>query len=700
MLAAAAVTLAIAAVVGLSLPRTYTSTASVVLDSNRQSLAGIEQVLTSAPPGTTGVIETEAQVVKSRDLAERVVRRLRLDTVPEFNPAIASGGFGPRSTLAAIKRAILPPRPQPVSRDADPLSPVVSAVLENVSVARSGLAYSMNITATSRSPDLAAKIANAFAQEYIAQQAELKRRSTEDATAWLATKVRSLGEDVRRAEDNVSRYQVGANLLTSADNTPLAEQDVSALTSELATARSAQALAEARYSTARQLAASGALLDDPSFSQGSVVMHNLRTQKADASQRLADLSSRYKPTYPKVVQAREALDELDRQIDQETGRILASLAGAARGAQAQTAALQAEVNRATASLGEKNRAAVRLQALNREAASLRTAYEAVAGSEKQTAMQVGFPGSDARVISPATVPGDPSEPNELLFATVSLLLAAAAGLAAGGVAEMNDHAIRSADVLSARFGVNATEMLPLDPKAKTRGPMGPADQVAQMPMSRLAEAFRALAAVTFGAAGGAPRVLLITSALPGEGKTTTSLALARTLALANRTVVVVDCDFRRRGLTNGLGLAPEVGLREVLEGRAKMEACLVQDPASEAWILPISAGSADYVLDTDEFQILKRALSERFERVILDAPPVLAIADARVLASMADGALVLARWNVTTVDTVGQAIEALQSVAANVIGVTLTQVDLSRHARYSIATPGWYLPENRAYYAG
>jgi succinoglycan biosynthesis transport protein ExoP len=707
MMLVGAVVLAAMAGLTMSMPPVYTSSATVVLDTNRQALAGIERLLTSAPTGTTGVVETEAQVVESRGLAERVARRLRLDQDPEFNPALRRAA--PKGFLNAIlaQKRSASEGGQPAT---DPMPAVVAALRSKISVRRSGLTYAIDISASSNKAATAAQLANAFAEEYIAQQVETKAQSIDRANAWLNAKVGALGEEVRRAEEQVSQYQVANNLLTGANDAPLAQQDVANLTEHLTNALARQAAADAQLAAAQRQAANGGISDDMSNEQGSSVMHSLRTQKAVASQKLADLSARYKPSHPEVVQTRKALDEIDEQIAQEASRILANLTGQASAAGQEVATLTAEVNRAKAALAANNRASVKLQELNRNASTLRSTYDTAVGSEKQTSLQAGFPSTDARIVSAAAVPGSPTSPNKMLFAVIGVLFAGMAALGAGVVAEFNDHAIRSTDQLTRRFGVESLDMLPFEPRpgARRRGRAaragrtphaGPADYIIERPLSRLAESFRGLAAVLYAPSGPAPQVLAVTSSLPGEGKTTTSLALARTLASSGRNVVIVDCDLRRRGLTTALGISPEVGLREVLEGQSTLDEALIADAASGACILPIATASRRAAtIDADRMAGLIATLRERFERVILDTAPVLAIADTRVVAAMADSTVLLARWNSTQRSAVEEALEALNGVGADVVGVALTQVDLRRRAQYGMTSPGWYLPENRGYY--
>jgi capsular exopolysaccharide synthesis family protein len=197
------------------------------------------------------------------------------------------------------------------------------------------------------------------------------------------------------------------------------------------------------------------------------------------------------------------------------------------------------------------------------------------------------------------------------------------------------------------------------------------------------------------------QVVMITSSLPGEGKTTTAIGLARTMALSGAKVVLVDCDLRLRGVKVMLKEEPKVGLLEVLNGTATLAEALVLDVASGAMILPLTRShyTSKDAFGTDAMKNLLATLRRHFDTVVLDTAPVLPVADTRVLASSADVVVLLTRWRKTPRKATESALKLLTSVDAYVAGAAMTQVDMRAQARYGYGDPGYYYRSYKKYYA-
>ena len=260
--------------------------------------------------------------------------------------------------------------------------------------------------------------------------------------------------------------------------------------------------------------------------------------------------------------------------------------------------------------------------------------------------------SDARIVSRARTPSEPSSPNTPLLLVGGLVAALMLALAAVGLAEMLDRGLRHAEDVEQRLGKPSLGQAPLLRSVAEKADRGlaPADYVLKRPLSPFAEAFRTMrAAILHSRPGRKVQVVALCSALPDEGTSTTALSLARISALAGGRVVLVDCDLRRRAVARMLRIEPDLGLLEVLEGSATLEAALRLDEGSGAWVLPLARGGATSrdVLGGAEMEAVTARLRETFDLVILDTPPLLATSEARVLAARADAAVLLARWRRT-----------------------------------------------------
>jgi capsular exopolysaccharide synthesis family protein len=336
---------------------------------------------------------------------------------------------------------------------------------------------------------------------------------------------------------------------------------------------------------------------------------------------------------------------------------------------------------------------------------VRTLYESFLGRFKETSAQEGIEHSDARVVSRPKIPTAPSTPNVRLNLLAGLLLAACAGAGAAILRELLDTGVGTAEELEQGLGLPhlagvATLASTLDRKAVDVP--APVDFVVEKPLSSFAEAFRNLrTSLQFSRIGQTVKVVAITSSLPDEGKTTTSICLARTMALAGDRVIVVDCDLRKRALNRLLGDEPEVGLLEVLAGTATLDKAVRIDPASGAAMLPLarSAYTPKDVFGTEAMTRLLDELRARYDMVILDTAPVLPVADTRTLATKADVVALLVRWRKTPRKAAETALKLLQTGETHIAGAVLSQIDLREQARYGYGDPGYYYSAYRKYYA-
>jgi capsular exopolysaccharide synthesis family protein len=418
------------------------------------------------------------------------------------------------------------------------------------------------------------------------------------------------------------------------------------------------------------------------------------------------MQGRYGDRHPDLLKAKRQLADMDAQIQAEIRRIVSNLEAQVTVARERTASMAASAARAKGNLAANNQASVRLNELERNAEAARALYNSFLNRFKETTAQQGFEAPDARVLSQAKIPGWPSSPNKQLNLLIALVLAVGAGLGAAVLAEALDSGLGTAEDVERRMHLTYLGSIPTLESTLKAGPLfkskiPPVDFVVEKPLSSFAEAFRNLrAAVLFSRTGESVKVIAITSSLPGEGKTTTSLALARTMAIAGSSTIILDCDLRRRGISRFLSGEPVNGLIEVLNGTCVLEQALVRDGASGAMILPLarSAYTAKDVFRTPAMRRLLEGLRRRFDVVVLDTAPVLPVADTRILAAMADTVVVLTRWRKTPRKAMESTLRILKSTTANIAGVALTQVDLKMQAKTGYGDPGYYYQSYKKYY--
>ena len=681
----------------LGRPPAYTAAASLQINTRKTQMIAGPAVL-SALDAEAAIVDTEVEVLRSPQLAATVVDDLGLTRDPAFNAALRPGWLA-RLTGRA------PPSPDPaIARQR-----VIEAVGRRLTVRRVGLTYSMAVGFTADDPAKAARIANAFADHYLRAQLTAKFDANAQANAFLGDRLEDLRRQVEAADAAVSAYRIDHGLL-SAQGATLTEQEISVYNQQLAAARAQQAEQDARLRTARAQMAAGSNGDDVAEALTSPVVQNLRSQRAAISTRVADLSVRYGPLHPDMVRARSELADIDGQIQAEIRRVVSNLDAQAQVARQRTASVQSSLETARGALADNNAASVRLRELEGEAEAARAIYRAFLDRYRETGAQTGVEQADARIVSRAAPPTAPSAPNLTISVALAVVLGLGAGIAAVLAANALQQGLSTPQDVERRLGVAPLGALPLAATVAAVGEhdLHPIDLVVQRPTSVFAEAVRALRASLSPIAhavaplsGPGGRIVAITSALPGEGKTTAGLCLGRVAARSGARVLLIDGDPRRRGATRMLGLDPAMGLAEVLHGAAAWRNIVVVDPASGLQVLPLSASglSADDAFAAPPMDALLAELRQVFDLILIDTAPVLVLTDARILAAKADAVLLLARWRRTPAHAVVSAARLLHPSGARLLGVCLTQVDARAQARQGQGYGVYPHDAYRKYYA-
>jgi succinoglycan biosynthesis transport protein ExoP len=680
----------------------YTATASVVLDTRKETVTDIKEVLADMPTDAPA-IETEVEILKSGQLAERVTTALKLDEDPEFNGLRKPTGVA--AVVASIRSLLAGATPQPKAVTATQTQrrheAIVNRVLGGVAIKRTPGTYVIQIAYQSESPAKAATIANKWAELYLTEQLEAKFDATQQATRWLNDQLGQLRVQVERDDAAVQQFKIANNLLSVA-GTNLTEQEISSYSQTLAASRAELAADEARLNTARQQLARGSTGEDLGEAMSSSVIGQLRNQRAAVSGQLADLQGRYGERHPEMLKTKRQLSDIDIQIQEEIKRIVSNLEAKVEVSRQRAAAVGGSLGGARGALANNSRAMVRLNELQRNADASRTLYESYLNRYKETSTQGGIETSDARFVSRAKIPSAQSSPDLRNNLSRGLILALAAGVGALILAEMFDAGLATAEDVERRLDKSYFGAIPLLSSVGGRPNEDPTDYVVSKPLSSFAEAFRSLqAAILYARLGEPVKIIAVTSALPGEGKTTTAVCLARSAALQGHKVLIVDCDLRRRKVSRLIPDDPKVGLLEVLNGEVTLQQAISVDGPTGAHILPVTASrfTPKDVFGTVAMDRLLDELRDRYEIVILDTAPVLPVADTRVLAQKSDLVVFLATWRKTPQPAIEAAFRLLNTTGARADGVVLTRVDMKQQTKYGYGDPGYYYNDYKKYYA-
>ncbi|MET0373556.1 MAG: Wzz/FepE/Etk N-terminal domain-containing protein [Rhizorhabdus sp.] len=666
-----AITLTIAAIallLTLLQTPTYIATAQVVLNVSAEDYAP-DTRRPNDKAFTQDAADTEIEVIRSQ-----LITQSAADTILSLHPGAAAALVEPhRGPLARIRSVWS--KPEPVAADAaEQRSELASVLRKNLNVQRNGSTYAVTIGYGAADPRAAAIAANAYASAYSGGQLSDKQEDNRGATQFLGRRIDELRAQANVDNERVQRFRIANNLL-STSGASLTEQEISSYNQRVADARTEAAGDQARLETAQAQLRAGSSGDDVGEALGSTVVSELRGKRAEVSARLATLTSRYGRLHPDVINATGELADVDKAISQEIGRVISNLEARARVSRDRLAAISGSLSGARGRLAQNNRAAVQLDDLERRAEASQQLYESYLNRYKETAAREGTERSDSRIVSLAEAPEKPASPNLPLNLMLGLILGAGLGLAGSLGAEMAFAGLTTGEDVESGLGQRFLGAIPLLDK---RANASPRDLPLQ-PHTLTAQALRNLRTSLTYATGEGTQVIALTSALPREGKTVTSLGLARSIAADGASVVLLDCDFHQRGLSRMLAMSGEKpGLLEVLEGTAPLDAALVRDPASDAWLLPTFASESTptATLTGPEMSNLLATLRERFRYVVLDMSPVLPVAETREMVAKADAVLFLVRWRRTADHAVRAALRLLPGEVVNLAGIALTAVDV------------------------
>lgn len=686
----------------------YTASAQVLLDRQKMQVTDMEAVI-SGLPADSATVDSEVEILKSRALAERVVERLNLMQDPEFNGALREPSFlrwvDPRFLLRELL-ALVSADPAPVSEEMRARAErdgVVDSLLGSLDVTRQRLTYVINLSVTSEQPAKAARIANAYADTYILDQLEAKFDATRQANEWLSRRLGELRQQVQDSERAVEIFRSEQGLESSSGVT-VSEQQMSELNAQLILARTGLAEARAKYDRARQIRSSGGSIESMADVVQSGTISQLRQKQAELARELANLSSRYGPRHPEVVNAEAQRRDIESQIGSEITRIIGSLQNNVSVAETRVASLEQSLRDIRGETGESGQAMVQLRELEREAAANRAVYESFLNRFKETSQQQDLQVPDSRIISPATAPLSPSHPRKALSLALALVLSAMLGVGLAFLLEHLDNGLTTARDVEEALGLAHLVSVPLVPAEKGPGgkPLKPHDYLVQKPLSAFSESLRSLrSALQLSNVDNPPKVILFTSALPSEGKTTTSVSFARAAAASGLKVVLVDCDLRHPSVHKTFGLAtPTAGLVELLAERLDPEAVMIEDEKTSLRILPIATGTANPpdLMASSQMQLLIERLRGEYDLVVLDSAPVLPVSDSRVLSRIADETVFVVRWSDTPKDAAQAAIRELRLYQSNIAGAILVAVDATKQAKYGYGDGGYYYGKYSRYY--
>ena len=710
-------------------PPHYTAHAGLLIDSRKMQLFSQQSVLGDISVDSA-TVESQVEVLKYEDIALAVIKKLHLDDDPEFTSSseLIGGLFGVMRSLFTSSA----PASQP-----DKTLGVVSAFEANLRVKRVNLTYVIDISFRSLNPDRAARIANAVANAYIADQLDAKYQANRLASRWLQDRMGELRDQASKAERAALDYKKNNNIVDTGGRL-MGEQQLVELNSQLVTAQAQTAEAEARLQRIHAIISNGApegtvpgVLEqaDPSVADTlhDEVIVKLRNQYLEDATREADLIRRVGPSHVAVANLRSQMLEIRKSIFDELDRIAETYKSDYQIATAREASIQKALTNSVTHSQSTDQAQITLHGLESSAQTYRALYDNFLQRYMEAMQQESFPIAEARVISKATPPLTRSQPNTMLVvamtSTAGLLFAFGAGL----LREISDRAFRSGKQVEDHLRADCMAVLPLvkdaqkpsvdcarmvapgarlKPRLTSGARILENDQsmlwyVVNQPFSRFTEAVRAIkvAADTFEL-NNSNKVIGVTSSAPNEGKSTVAASLAQLIAHGGSSVVLVDADMRNPLLSQQLAPRAKAGLIEVICADVALNEVLWTDSMQKLAFLPTilkrRVAHTSELLGSAASKMLIDALSEHYDYVIVDLPPLAPIVDVRATTNFINSYAYVIEWGRTKIDVVEHSLGGARGIYDNLLGVVLNKANFDVLNRFDGYRGNYYY---RRYYA-
>jgi len=620
-------------------------------------------------------IETQSKILTSETLALQTIRNTGLSARPEFSSPNGPSEAMASGSLANQKRP-----------------PELGEFLGSLSVKRVPNSRLMDVSFESTDSQLAARIVNAHIASYIEQNFRSKYEATTQASTWLADQLSELKIKVQKSEDARIAYERQNQIWTLDDKQNITTQRLSDINKQLTDAQSERMRKESLY----EFAKSGNLDAVPQV-QSDAGLAELLRKRNDLSSQYNDGLSQYGPNFPRVQRLQGQLKDLDASIEKEKKKIVDVLESDYREARQRESMLTQALDQQKAAANQMAEKLVEYNILKREAEANKALYEGLMTKLKETAISLGLRSSNIRIVDPAMIPSAPSRPAKTRNITLAFLVGLVGGIGLALMREYLDNTVKSPDDVETLSRLPSLAVVPQfassNGSSKRQGLLqGFAangqdkriELVAQhLPKSQMSEAFRALrTSILLSQADHPPQVILVTSALPREGKTTAAANLAVTLAQLGDSTVLVDADLRKPGIGRllNLGSGKYAGLSSYLAGVSSLDLVSVPHPAIPNLVAiptgPLPPNPAD-LLSSHKLADAIAELRTKFKFIVIDSPPIMAATDAVILSVQADGVLLVVRSGETPKEAFTRTRDLLTSVKCHILGVVLNAVDSS-----------------------
>jgi capsular exopolysaccharide synthesis family protein len=666
-------------------------------------------------------IQTDLLLLRTYPLLAKVAVRLQLDQNPRFLEIgdrktvfealmSISSKFKGASSLRSETQKLDPVPPQVegilTTEEIDRLAPYVATINGNLYVGQIPETRAIEISFTHTDPAIAALVANGVAQVFVDESFENKTSRINKSATWLDRTTRELMAKVQQAEQELASYGNYNDIFnTEKSQSNLVTEKLSNLYGEAIKAETDRKIKQSLYEEVRQgrVAQLPDAFSDPRTVQWQTELGKLQLQ-------YAQLITRFGPENPRVVETQQQIAELERQINQSTVKLEDKLKADFDRSFRDERLIKESLEEAKSEAVQQNQASIKFNLLKQNVDTTKALYNDFLQKTNQANIEKAQQANDLRIIEPARVPNAPKGPNRLRAILVGLLLSLVGGVGLALLLEYLDNTVKSIEDVARAAQLPTLALIPsmnnevlraVEDKAKKKRAIKPSSVKASAigglvprglqpnnnklealgTLSNVVEAYRMLrTSVLLSTAGTPPKTILITSSQPGEGKTTTAVNTAISLAQLGASVLLIDSDLRRPAVHKAFKIPHTRGISTYLSSNTPIENLIIKLPIPNLSVLPcgpIPPNPAE-LISSDRMKELLRKLAEQYDHILIDSPPLVSVTDPVILSTMVDGSILVVHSGRSTRDLVRRARQELAGVGAKIFGVVLNNVNVKR----------------------
>jgi capsular exopolysaccharide synthesis family protein len=675
----------------------YQSSVRLVIEKENPNVVSIQEVM-SVDASTTDYYITQYKIIESRTIAREVINRLNLADSEEFNPkpqktmlsnikqSIKDIKGSIQNTLLSIFRTGKQEKPVD-TKDSD--AQLVSAFLSRINVTPIRNSRLVDLQFMARDPELAALAVNTLADVYIEKKLETKLKAVKNAVLWLHDRVDEERQKVEIAERKLLKYKEKKGIFTdfSSDVEKITAQKLARLNAQVIDAEAHRVEAETRYKQALALKKNPDMLDSIPEVLRNDLIREIKQMEVNLYKRISELSKKYGKNHPKMIAVQSEIDSLNDRKLKEIQRVINSLRNEYQVALAKEKTLLQALSKQKKESMELNQKSIQYGVLQREAESARHMYELLIKRFKETSLTEDMKTGNVRIVDPAETPKYPIRPRKKLNIFLGIVFGLFMGIVVAFTFEFLDNTLKSPEDI--RNYLNVPYLGPVPSFDIDRDDIENPELITQYsPKSTASESYRGIrTSLLFSSADRPPKVILVTSAGPSEGKTLTSTNLAITMAQAGSRVVIVDCDMRKPKVHKMFGIGRDKGMSSVLvsnELESILQDVIIHSDIPNLDVIPCGPipPNPSEIIGSQKMSRIMEKLQEQYDRIIVDSPPITAVTDSAVLAKFVDGVMLVVHAGVTPRQVVKTGLEQVQGVDANVLGAVLNDVDTGKESYY------------------